>query len=338
MSVNMPWVSADGFAPYLTWLRDSCEARGIHINGNITQRKNAYTSTVFCVPTNIGNVFMKIPGRIYISELIFTHGLNTLNIANLPYWIDYNSSMNAFLMKDMGGHDIQLQSDTKSLRDVILRYAKIQKDSIRHLPLSHDHYDRTVETVLKTLNAFPHKAYAILKGTQNELRKDELRVLKKHVKTATALLKLTRSTPIPNTIQHGDFWPGNIRAVDGTYVFYDWAWGGVSHPFVEIASFLHIIKWSQLVDESENEVLTDVYIHEWLEYGTYNEIKFVLSVFTILKDMFIALVNYDWLEAIMHTNDATINTMSADGWLAERKIHFLANTLRRFIKTPLESI
>ena len=66
VSSNMPWVNTDGFSTYFAWLRGSFEKSGVHITGVIMQLKNTYGSTVFCVPTNVGNLYMKIPGRIYI--------------------------------------------------------------------------------------------------------------------------------------------------------------------------------------------------------------------------------------------------------------------------------
>ena len=81
-------VNKDGFTPYIKWLNRVCEANSISINGEITQVKNAYVSNVFCVPTNIGNVYMKTPGKIYITELPFTIGLREMAMADLPDWIE----------------------------------------------------------------------------------------------------------------------------------------------------------------------------------------------------------------------------------------------------------
>lgn len=334
LSKNMPWVNAKGFTPYFAWLNSVCEKNGIRINGEIVQLKNAYVSTVLCAPTDMGNVYMKIPGKLYIAELSFTSELRKLGIADLPGWIDFDLNMNVVLMKDMGGNDLPNQSDIDTLKVVILQYAQIQKDSILHLPLNFEHYDNTIAAILDKLDTFPQKSFEMLKGTQYEISKDELAKLSDHITTAAALLKSINHIPVPDTIHHGDVRPGNIRVVDGNYIFYDWSWGAISHPFIEIVSFLHIIRRT-LPNESAKEMLIDSYLQEWLSYGTLNDLKYAFSTLSVLKDLFFALVDYDWVEAIKRSSNESIDFMSADGWLLERRNYYFANVLRRFIKAPL---
>jgi len=331
-SANMPWVNKDGFTPYFKWLHAVCEANDIRINGKITQVKNAYVSNVFCVPTSTGNMYMKTPGKIYITELPFTHELRKLDIVDLPKWIDFDLDMNVVLMSDMGGNDLPSDSDTDTFKEVILRYAKIQKDSIAHIPLDFTHYDNSVATILDKLRTFPAKSYEILKGTSYELSKVELDILAEQVQTAISLYK--SMSHIPSTIHGGDVRPGNIRVVDGNYIFYDWAWGAIAHPFVEIVSFLHIVRRS-LPDEHASEMLIDAYLQEWLDHGSFSDLKHAFSVLATLKDLFFAIVDYDWLEAIVQSCGNSIDYMSADGWLLDRRSYYFANVLRRFIATQL---
>lgn len=138
-SVNMPWVNADGFLPYFTWLYEICAAKNITIKGEITQVKNAYVSNIFCIPTETENLYMKIPGKVFITELPFTYALKKLGMADYPAWVDFNADMNVFLMKDMGGMDLPPKSDIDTLKKVMIRLAQTQKDSIQHLPLNCDH-------------------------------------------------------------------------------------------------------------------------------------------------------------------------------------------------------
>jgi len=331
VSENMPWVK-HGFSPYFTWLHKVCRQKDIHITGDICQLKNAYVSTVFRVSTNIGNIYMKIPGTIFISEIPFTYGLKKLDITNLPYWMDCDFDMNVMLMKDMCGSDLSNESSAETLRDVLLSFASIQKNSIPHMPLDFFHHDSTISAFLGKLDTFPQKASEILSGTQYKLTQSELENLQSHVITAAAILQSINTIPIPNTIHHGDVRPGNIRVIDENYMFYDWAWGAVSHPFIEIVSFLHIIR--RTLNEVSKDMLINTYLRQWLAYGTYDELKYVFSTLSAIKDLFFAIVDYDWVETIkLQTNN--VNMMSADGWLADRRAYYLANVLRRFIETPI---
>ena len=301
ISDNMPWVSADGFSPYMNWLISVCDKHNIRITGKIAQLKNVYVSTVFRVPTDNGNIYMKIPGKIFITEIPFTRGLQGLGIVNLPSWIAYDEKLNVYLMLDMGGNDLPHQSDVSTLHSVIVEYANIQKASTSHMPLKFKHYDNTIATMLHKLRTFAEKSCVILQKTHHALSVDETKKLEKQVKAAIAMLESIASIPIPNTIHHGDVRPGNIRVIDGRYMFYDWAWGAISHPFVEIISFMHIIRRT-LPDETAKETLIDIYIWEWLEYGSYDNLKRTFSVLATLKDLFFAVVDYDWVEAIIQSS------------------------------------
>lgn len=45
---------------------------------------------------------------------------------------------------------------------------------------------------------------------------------------------------IPLTLVHGDFHMGNaVRNADGSFLLYDWSFASVSHPFFDLASWLH---------------------------------------------------------------------------------------------------
>jgi len=332
-SKAMPWIEY-GFLPYFTWLRAVCDKNHIQITGDITQLKNAYVSTVFRIPTNMGDIYMKIPGKFFITELLFTQGLKKLQIADLPHWIDYDIEMNVILMKDMGGHDLPNESGAETLREVILHFAKIQKDSIPHMPPDFFHYDNTVDTMLGRLDAFPEKAFEILSGTKYELTQNELKRLQSQVLTTVSMLKSINAVPIPNTIHHGDVRPGNIRVIGGNHMFYDWAWGAVSHPFIDIVSFLHIIR--RTLDEPAQETLIDAYLQQWQNYDTYDQLRHAFSTLSTLKDLFFALTDYDWCEAI-HLQAGSVCAMSADGWLVDKRNYYVANVIRRFIETPLST-
>lgn len=216
-SVNMPWIN--GFSAYFAWLREVCSAKNICINGPITQVKNAYVSTVFCIPTNDGKLYMKIPGKVYISELTFTNELRKLKITDLPVWVDYNSDMNVFLMKDMCGTNLSPQSDIETLKKVVLRLARMQKNSIQYLPLDFEHNDYRLGTILNNLNDFPQQAFEILLETRYKITYDEKEKLERNLRFAVKLLESIMNLPIPDTIQHGDLNLGNIRIVGEKVIF-----------------------------------------------------------------------------------------------------------------------
>lgn len=330
-STNMPWVCTSGIASYFNWLCDVCSAKNIHINGEITQVKNAYVSNVYCIPTDMGNLYMKIPGKVFITELPFTYELKKLGMVDYPVWVDFNSNMNVFLMKDMGGTDLPDKTDIETLKKVVVQLARTQKNSIKYLPLKCEHNDCRLDTVLSDMIDFPKGVFDILLPTNYKITHDEKQKLECNIKSAIKLLKVVQSKSIPDVIQNGDVRPGNIRVIDNDYIFYDWAWGAVSHPFLEPAAFLHIIRRNLPTDIPAKNILVETYLNEWLEYGTLDELITVFTILDDLKDLFWAHIDYIWVKDIYFACNKPIEAMSADGWLLERRIYYFKNVLRRFI-------
>ena len=278
---------------------------------------------------------MKIPGKVFITELSFTHALKKTGMTQLPVWLAHDFNRNVILMKDMGGVDLPSQSSIEVFRDVLLALSKIQKASVKHLPLPCC-YDHSLHAILESLSAFPQRSFDILRGTRHELTQNELAKLERGIEAAAALLKPIMNPPIPDTLQHGDVRPGNIRVVGNGYMFYDWAWGAVSHPFIEASLFLNVIRKNLPAGIPAKEILMDAYLQEWLAYGTYEELKNAFVILDGLKELFMAYGDCVWLEAIYTKCGEAIEAMSADGWLLERRIYYFAKVLRIFLTNQSE--
>jgi len=227
-SVKRDYDKNNGFAPYFAWLRSVCAEKNIRIIGDIAQVKSEW---VFRVPSNTGDLYLKIVGDIDINEAIFTHKLMESGVPNLPEWIAYSPDLNAFLMQDMGGNDLSSCSDMEidGLLNLFAALSRTQKTSIPYVN-SEDFYgyDYRIGATIDELKDFPRNAYKILSGTQYEITLDEKKKLIRNTECVIAVLKSINNVRIPDTIHNSDMAAYNVRCVEGKYIFYDWAWGGAS--------------------------------------------------------------------------------------------------------------
>jgi hypothetical protein len=66
------------------------------------------------------------------------------------------------------------------------------------------------------------------------------------------------ASPVPESLVHGDFHPGNVQ-VDGEEVrVFDWSDGAISHPFVDLAVYLR-----ELPTPAERRRMVDAYLEPW---------------------------------------------------------------------------
>jgi len=97
---------------------------------------------------------------------------------------------------------------------------------------------------------------ALVERRGHELSPDDRRVLAVFVADLPRRFAAVDACGIPDTIVHGDFWPGNVRGDAGSLVLLDWGDCGVGHPMLDMAAFLDRIA-PGAVDRVRSQWLND---------------------------------------------------------------------------------
>jgi hypothetical protein len=145
------------------------------------------------------------------------------------------------------------------------------------------------------------------------------------------ILESIMNSCIPYTIHHGDLGTYNVRLVDGKSIFYDWGCGGVSHPFFDTYRLLSSIRGKLPTDMPAKEMIIDAYIREWLDYGSYEEIKNIFATIDGLTGFYMAYVKYIRTRGV-HLSFANNTEAIAAHCLEPNNRYATASTyLKRFI-------
>ncbi|UOE96017.1 phosphotransferase [Alkalihalobacillus sp. LMS39] len=83
-------------------------------------------------------------------------------------------------------------------------------------------------------------------------------------------LNFLESTNIPLSLEHGDFFGGNIIIQGGRPIIYDWSDCSLSHPFLSIVVFLEEVE--QFFSKTTSLSLLDDYLTKWSEFDTKEEL------------------------------------------------------------------
>lgn len=329
-SIGMPWIGPSGYAPYMKWVQETLREKGCEMIGPAVQLKNAYVSSVFQIPTDHGNWYMKIPGTVYLHEIAVTQEIMRWGIARLPQWIAVSPDLNAILMEDMTGCDLRDSADMDVLGGVIDTLARIQQDAIDHVKNgARDLKDHRISSIAMRLPAFAEEARNVLKGTKYELTNRETAQLAAAVQRAENALLEVEEIKIPATLQHGDLRPGNIRVLPGEYMLYDWSNAAVAHPFVDISQFLHGIRRTLPSDVPAKEILVRRYLKHWIAYASMEQLRSAFDLLDENKELFMAYADLCWVNEIREATGGTVDPLSADGWLLERRLYYFDRVLRR---------
>ena len=329
-SVKHNYHNATGFAPHLEWLRSTCADKNISITGDIQQIKSEW---VYRVPSSIGDLYLKIVDGPY-SELAFTHKLLEQNIPNLPEWVAHNPSLGAILMKDMGGEDLSSQPVMKieDLVNLATALSHTQKASISYVNSPDFYgYDYTIGTTIKELNNFPEAAYQMLQGTPYAITLEDKAKLAHNTGRTKSMLRFIDNLQIPSTIHNSDMAAYNTRFTGGKYIFYDWVWGGAGHPFFGMSRLLNTVK-KMLPNLSAKEIIIDIYLNQWLEYGSYEELKQAFTAVDRLQGFSVMFFLKYVRTKDMHLLFAgKAKALSAEGRALDKRYQNFALYLNRFL-------
>ena len=320
------------FSHYLDWAEKTCAEKNIRINKKLTHIKD---EKLFCISSDIGDLYLKKTGNFIVDELMFTHKLMELGIISQPEWIGYNPNMQIFLMRDMGGSDLSLlpSLDMDTSINMFVSLANIQKKSIQYVKSKELYgFDYTIDTMLKETNDLPELSYEMLLDTKYRLSQNEAEKLKQNTKHVRTVLESVKKSCLPDTVHHGDLGTYNVRVVDSKSIFYDWGCGGVSHPFFDTFRLISSIRNKLPTNIPAKEIIVDAYLREWSEYGSHKELSNIFAAIDGLVEFYMTYVKYIRAKILHLSYAVKPEATSADGsWLDER-YSMAATYLKRFIE------
>ena len=135
---------------------------------------------------------------------------------------------------------------------------------------------------------------------------------------------------IPDSVEHGDIRPGNIRITEKGIIFFDWAWSAFAHPFFSVSSFIHVIRRS-LSDPKKRPYV--MFLKEWSGFGDDESLIELYQLIDEVRDLYFVLGDSRWLKEIQEAlNWNTPHISSPDALALDRRQYYYARVLRRLVK------
>lgn len=332
-SKTVSWINKDGFQPYLNWALKITGCDGQLAYGKIEQIKNTYVSTIFRFRAGEELFYLKIPCKTYLNDAAQIEKFLVNSTYGLPEITASYPDGNAFLAKDMGGHDLSVETDMVFLEQAVKQWADVQQKFTEkqdafssQIPLLHNY---TAKEIMKRIDKFPSEIsgiFAYLNERPDAVDKAKAGQMLRKVKK---LLFMLAQCKVPDTLCHGDLRPGNIRVVNGFSFLYDWGMGMYGHPFYDVVHLLHVIR-RQLPWELQ-EKIKSTYLKQWEAFGTEKDIRWIYEAVEQLKDLFMVLTDADWLIETIEAVGGKVPEGSMDSWLLMRRVYYFRRVLDRFL-------
>ena len=333
-SSTMPWAAAGGYDEALTWMYRTLEEQGIQPRGTTAQVKNAYVSSVFRCPTSHGDVYLKALPPLFIREGEIVAKLAEWGIAELPELLATDTCRGYLLMRDMSGFDLSEFLSLDLLTAAVQRFAEFQVSSSNLVDVENPwpFYDMRIPVMSEGIEHIVDEIPDLLADSSYRFRDDEIRRLRERLPYWKALCGELQDLGLPYALDHGDLRPGNIRVLEDRLIFYDWAWSAVTHPFLSVVGFMHIVR-SCLEDAAGcREELRDAYLEAWTSFAPTRNLLRAFDLADQLKALYGTVLDAEWVCAILGAlPDGTPKETHPDSWTLRWRQYYFAKMARRLL-------
>lgn len=276
--VTPAWTKPDWYAEALPWIDEHLELTGVPV-----QVRSWGLSNVLRCPTAKGDLYFKAlahsstirPARPDALPLLFAHEplllqkLSDERPDSVPAPLAIDEKRAWMLLPDVGPA-LARQSDLETWTDALQSHARLQRSYVDQVDrlLSFSCIDRRLTVLEGEIDRLlgPNPATDRLEPAERALLPRRAEQLREAISELAAI-------GVPETLLHGDLHPGNVGVRDGRALAFDWTDAAVSHPFLDLVTFVE--KRSPI---SADPKLKDAYLAEWDEYASPADLRRALAL------------------------------------------------------------
>lgn len=280
-----PWNEAAWLPQVATWADAQVAARGQRITGALDPARISPWSALWRVPTSDGVLWLKACAPTMTHEVAVLSLLSRVRPAVAPPILAVEPRQGLILMGD-GGE--LLRPRTRGAREVehwmhiLPRYARLQRELAPYAEelLAAGVMDRRPATLPALYDGLLADEAALAIDAAHGLTPAEHAQLCALSPTFAVRCVQVDVLGIPATVDHSDFHDANILLDGGDYRFIDWGDACVAHPFLTLPVALRSIAYGLGLGAGDPFLaqLRDLYLAQWLDYGTIDDLRGVLAI------------------------------------------------------------
>lgn len=289
---TVPWYRPGWRADARRWAATRLAERGHVLTAEPEQVRAWERSALWRFDTSNGKVYFKAVTPTFAYEPRLTQALGDWHPGWFPPVLARDEERRWMLLGDAGPHTGQTQKSLGQWEAGLRAYAEMQvtlasrvNDLLalgvpdRRLNVLRDH----IESLLADTAALKHSPAG--------LSDDEIAALRAHRPLVLRACDQLSACPIPASLEHGDFAPGQIvYGVDGRYRFIDWSDSSVSFPFFGAQFF-----WEELQGElpapAEARIrLRDAYLQPWTGHAPLSNLMEIFQAAMVVAPFYYASI------------------------------------------------
>lgn len=269
-----PWDLEDWIGHARTWAADRMGQirQGPGSDPEVIHR--THWSTVLKLLTDGQPIFLKAVTQPFRHEIPLTEMLAREFPAISPVVLASDIER-GWLLMESGGHRLREAVRDSQIADHWLRllpaYAGLQLDLGARADqlLGMGVPDRGAASLAQEYGGLIEDAVRDGSATDEALTKAEVERLRSLAPQIHSTLDLLSSSPVAESLDHGDMHDGNVFSNRGTYSFFDWGDAGVSFPFFSLRT-LEVSLENRLGEPgllAARPALREAYLRPWVDRG-----------------------------------------------------------------------
>jgi hypothetical protein len=279
------WARPGGPAADLAWAEERLIAAGRPRQGRAVQVKTWNLSSIWRVPTESGDVWLKAVPPFFAHEGAV---IDILKAPALPPLIAFDE-LGRTLLDNVRGVD-QYHAPVERHAVMIDALVALQAEAV-------DRVDAIRATGAPDWRAAPFASAAadVVERGGMTLEQSDRRVLDRLVEGLDARFRALAECGIPDTFVHGDFHTGNVRWTDGGPVIFDWGDCGVGNPLLDLPPF------DRNLDDEDRPAARSRWIEQWTAKAPRSDPARAIALIEPIAALRLAIIYQRFLDGIEQT-------------------------------------
>ncbi|MGD6842522.1 aminoglycoside phosphotransferase family protein [Bacillus infantis] len=262
---SVPWFSPYWREEMEQWVRKKLRTERI----DFEQIRSWERSALYRIISDEDRYYFKAVPKILRHEVTVSSFLWEAGIKYIPAVIAADDSKGWLLMKEARGELLGKAGKEQDWREALLALAKAQKLSVKEAGRLREAGVPVRPIAPVVTSGLRPAAEALLK--EGVISDGQFSRLAESLPEANLICSMLESPLVPLSLEHGDFFGGNIILEEGLPIIYDWSDSSLSHPFLSAAVFLS--EAAELFSEEFVDELLKAYLCSWVEWGSEEDLR-----------------------------------------------------------------
>lgn len=267
---RVPWFAPGWFAAAAHWISAQLQSLGLQASGPVEQLRSWQRSAILRINTTRGYCYFKAVPPMFAHEPRLTQVLAAHDPDHFPHVLALDTQRRWMLMADFGGTTLDRVDTVEQWEDALRVFAHLQIEWARRVDrlANLGCPDRPLERLTTQLDALFADTKAMLPDQPAGLSAPQIEQLRKSAPHFKAMCRKLADYKLPRSLEHGDFWAGQIVVNADNYIFIDWSDSSIAHPFFSMLFFLVEIEDFFPKTPDIRTRLRDAYLEPWTAFAS----------------------------------------------------------------------